>query len=135
MNCKSIAWLGASIAAGSMVLHTALAQQPTGIYRTELQREDLVVPGREVVQVRVELEPGVLFECHKHPGDEIIYVIEGTFEYQVEGRGTVRVGAGEVLFIPSGVLHSARNVGNGNAAELATYVVEIGKPLIRLTGR
>jgi hypothetical protein len=49
----------------ALALHVALAQQPVGIKRSELQREDLVVPGREVVQIRVELEPGVLFECHK----------------------------------------------------------------------
>jgi hypothetical protein len=28
------------------------------------------------------------------------------------------------LFIPAGTIHSARNVGSGNAAELGTYVVE-----------
>ena len=34
----------------------ALSQQQ-GIKRTDLQRHDLSVPGREVVQVRVELAP------------------------------------------------------------------------------
>ena len=38
--------------------------------------------------------------------------------------------AGEVLFIPAGTIHAAKNVGSGNAAELATYVVEKGKPLV-----
>ena len=37
--------------------------------------------------------------------------------------------AGEVLFIPAGTIHSAKNVGTENAAELATYFVERGKPL------
>ena len=32
--------------------------------------------------------------------------------------------------VPAGTIHSARNVGSGRAAELATYVVEKGKPLI-----
>jgi mannose-6-phosphate isomerase-like protein (cupin superfamily) len=39
---------------------------------------------------------------------------------------------GEVLLIPAGVIHAARNTGTVNAAELATYVVEKGKPLIVL---
>jgi hypothetical protein len=30
------------------------------------------------------------------------------------------------------VVHAARNAGGGNAAELATYVVEKGKPLLTL---
>jgi len=37
--------------------HIALAQAP-GITRTDLQRHDLSVPGREVIQVLVELAPG-----------------------------------------------------------------------------
>ena len=40
--------------------------------------------------------------------------------------------AGEVLFIPAGTIHAARNVGGGNAAELATYIVEKGKPIVSL---
>ena len=40
--------------------------------------------------------------------------------------------AGEVLFIPAGAIHSAKNIGSSNGAELATYVVEKGKPLITL---
>jgi len=38
--------------------------------------------------------------------------------------------AGEVLFIPTGTIHAARNVGKTNGAELGTYVVEKGKPLV-----
>ena len=41
------------IVGGGLVLNLAQAQQP-GIKRTDLQRHDLSVPGREVVQVRVD---------------------------------------------------------------------------------
>ena len=44
----------------------------------------------------------------------------------------MRLGAGDVLFIPARTIHAARNVGRGNAAELATYVVEKGKPILVL---
>jgi mannose-6-phosphate isomerase-like protein (cupin superfamily) len=44
----------------------------------------------------------------------------------------VTLKAGDVLFIPYGTIHSAKNVGSVNAAELATYVVEKGKPLVEL---
>jgi quercetin dioxygenase-like cupin family protein len=121
--------VAALIVAGGLALHMAQAQAP-GIKRTDLQRHDLSVPGREVVQVRVELAPGVSFPKHTHPGEEIIYVLEGTWEYTVEGKPPVTLKAGEVLFIPAGTIHSAKNVGSGNGAELATYVVEKGKPLL-----
>lgn len=112
-----------------LALHAARARQP-GVRRTDLQRHDLSAPGREVVQARVELGPGVVAPKHKHPGEEIVYVLEGTLEYEVEGMPPVTLKAGGVLFIPAGAIHSAKNVGAGNGAELATYVVEKGKPLV-----
>jgi quercetin dioxygenase-like cupin family protein len=76
--------------------------------------------------VRVDFGPGAAFGRHTHPGEEIAYVIEGALEYQVEGKPPVTLEAGEVLFIPAGTIHAARNVGKGNGAELATYIVEKG---------
>src|SRR5262247_170092 len=121
----------AVLIASGLALHVALSQQP-GIKRTDLQRHDLSVPGREVIQVRVELAPGVSFPKHTHPGEEIIYVLEGLLEYEVEGRPPVTLKAGEVLFVPAGTVHAAKNVGTVNASELATYIVEKGKPLLTL---
>jgi quercetin dioxygenase-like cupin family protein len=118
------------IAASVPALSTA--QTPTGIKRTDLQRHDLSAPGREAVQARVDFEPGAAFPNHTHPGEEIIYVLAGTLEYQIEGKPTVTLKAGDVLFIPAGTVHSAKNVGNVTASELATYVVEKGKPLVTL---
>jgi quercetin dioxygenase-like cupin family protein len=90
----------------------AQAQQ-VGARRIDLQRHDLSVPGREVVQVIVELEPGTTAPRHSHPGEEIIYVLEGSWEYTLDGKPPVVLKAGDVLFIPAGVIHSARNVGTG----------------------
>ena len=103
--------------------------QQTGLRRTDLQRHDLSTPGREVVQVRVDFDPGSAAPRHTHPGEEIIYVLEGTLEYEIGGK-RVTANPGDALFVPAGVVHSARNIGKGNAAELATYVVEKGKPLV-----
>lgn len=129
MKMSRIIAVAALIAASGLALHAALAQQP-GIKRTDLQRHDLSVPGREVIQVLVEFAPGVSFPRHSHPGEEIVYVIEGSLEYQLDGKPPVTLKAGEVLFIPNGGVHAVRNVGSGNAAELATYIVEKGKPLL-----
>jgi quercetin dioxygenase-like cupin family protein len=117
------------IVGSALTPHAAQAQQP-GVKRTDLQRHDLSAPGREAIQVIVELAPGVLAAKHTHPGEEVIYVLEGLLEYEVEGKPPVTLKAGDVLFIPAGTIHSARNVGTGNGAELATYIVEKGKPLL-----
>ena len=119
------------IAGSGLALHVTHAQQP-GIKRTDALRHDLGVPGREVIQVRVDFDPGVAFGKHSHPGAEVAYVLEGTLEYQLEGEPPVTLKAGEALFIPAGTIHAAKNVGTGNAAELATYIVEKGKPLVVL---
>jgi quercetin dioxygenase-like cupin family protein len=129
MKTTRVIALAALLVGSSLALLVARAQQP-GIKRTDLQRHDLSAHGREVVQVRVDLAPGVAFGRHSHPGEEIVYVIEGSLEYEVEGKPPVTLKAGEVLFIPAGTIHAAKNVGGGNGAELATYVVEKGKPLV-----
>lgn len=122
------------IVGGVLTQHVVRAQQTemTGIKRTDLQQHDLSAPGREAVQVRVDIGPGVAFGRHTHPGEEIIYVLAGTLEYQIEGKQPVTLKAGDVLFIPAGTIHAARNVGGDTASELATYVVEKGKPLLTL---
>jgi quercetin dioxygenase-like cupin family protein len=118
------------INAGVLPPQAAMAQ--TGITRTDLQRHDLGTGGREAIQVRVDFAPGAAFGRHTHPGEEIIYVLEGSLEYQVDGKQPVTLKAGEVFFVPAGTVHSARNVGSSNAAELATYVIEKGKPPLTL---
>jgi quercetin dioxygenase-like cupin family protein len=129
MKTTRIIALAVLIVGSGLALHVARAQQP-GIKRTDLQRHNLSVPGREVVQVRVDFAPGVAFGKHSHPSEEIVYVLEGLLEYQVEGKPPATLKAGDALFIPAGTIHSARNVGSGNGAELATYIVEKGKPLL-----
>ena len=105
---------------------------PPGTTRTELQRHDLSIPGREVVQARVDFAPGASFPRHRHPGEEIIYVIEGSIEYDLDGRAPQILKAGDVLFVPYGVVHAAKNVGNTPAAELGTYVAAKGAPLTEI---
>ena len=131
MKTAGIMALAMLIVASGLALHAAQVQLP-GTKRTDLQQHDLSVPGREVVQVRVDIAPGAVAPRHSHPGEEIVYVIEGLLEYQLDGKPPVTLKAGEVLFIPAGTIHAVKNVGSGNAAELGTYVVEKGKPLVVL---
>ena len=131
MKMNRIIAAAALIATISLGPHVAQSEEARlgDIKRTHLMKEDLSVPGREVVQVRVDIPPGVVAARHNHPGEELVYVIEGALEYRLDGRPPVTVRAGEVLFIPHGTHHEVKNVGSTNAAELATYIVEKGKPL------
>lgn len=117
---------------GGLTIHPALAQQfdAHGIARTETLRHDIGDAAHEAVQVRVDFAPGAAFPRHTHPGTEIAYVLAGTVEYRLNDQPPVTLKTGDALFIPEGTVHSARNVGAGNASELATYVVEKGRPIV-----
>ena len=108
---------------------TSTVQTP-GIMRTDLQRHDLSAPGRELIQNRVEITPEASPIRHKHPGEEIIYVLEGALEHQIDGKPPRTYRAGEVLLVPPETVHAVKNVGTGTATELATYFVEKGKPFL-----
>jgi quercetin dioxygenase-like cupin family protein len=115
--------------ASALVFQLALAQQP-GVHRTELQRHDISIPGWEAVQVRIDIDPGMMVPSHTHPGEEVVYVLDGSLEYRLEGKPSVTLKAGDVLFIPKGIVHNVKNVGRDNASEVSTYIVEKGKPLV-----
>jgi quercetin dioxygenase-like cupin family protein len=57
-------------------------------------------------------------------------VISGVFLYELEGRPPMTLNPGDALFIPAGTPHKVTNVSSRNAIELATYIVEKGRPLL-----
>ncbi|MNI36122.1 Cupin domain protein [compost metagenome] len=137
----TIGRLGIALAAAALATFASFSQAQEapavknwqqGLHRTDLLREDLGAADREVTQVLVDFDPGVTSPKHAHPGVEVAHVISGTFEYQLEGRAPVTLKAGDSLYIPEGVAHVAKNVGQDKASELATYIVKKGQPLLIL---
>jgi quercetin dioxygenase-like cupin family protein len=104
------------------------AQQPA-FKRTVVQQADLSAPGREVIQAVADFEPRATPGRHTHPGEEIGYILEGTFLYEQDGKPAVTLKAGQGFIVPAGTIHNATNTGTGGGKILATYVVEKGKPL------
>jgi len=51
---------------------------------------------------------------------ETIHVIEGEFELAVDGA-TERLGPGQTVHIPAGVVHSSANVGAATGSRLLTF--------------
>jgi quercetin dioxygenase-like cupin family protein len=50
-------------------------QRDMGIASTNLQHHNPSIPGREVVQNRVDFSPEAPASEHTHPGEAIIYVL------------------------------------------------------------
>ncbi|HET7362218.1 MAG TPA: cupin domain-containing protein [Burkholderiales bacterium] len=116
------------LAAALVASVTLYAQQP-GFTRKMLQDQDLSVSERHAVQALAEFVPGGAAGKHTHPGEELGYVLEGTLQLEIAGQPPRTVNAGEAFFVPAGLVHDGKNIGNGPAKVLATYVVEKGKPV------
>ncbi len=87
----------------------------------------------------VTTQPGAGPPPHvQHREDESFYVLEGEFEFS-NGEETLRVGAGTLLYIPKGTLHTHKNVGEGVGRMLVTqtpgglyehFFEEVGKKAV-----
>ena len=70
MQTTRMAGVAAIMFASGVVLHVGSAQQ-AGTRRIDLQRHDLSVPGREVIQTIVELDPGGQVRDEPGPHDHV----------------------------------------------------------------
>ena len=71
--------------------------------RTELQRAESSIPGREIVQVLTEIPVGVESGWHTHPGEEVGYIVAGTVQMEIRDAPTLILNAGDGVLIPSRV--------------------------------
>ena len=88
-------------------------------------QDDLSVPGREVIQALVEfprarrVSPGIRIQAKNSPTST-----EGALEYAARRQAAGdRQGRRGRCSSRTAVPHAVKNVGTGNAAELATYFV------------
>ena len=97
--------------------------------RREIQRAQLSLAGREMVQVETLIPAGVESGWHIHPGEEVGYIVEGQVEMMVQGRAIVVLQPGQGFLIPPRVPHNARDLGPETGRMLSTYIVETGQPI------
>ena len=64
--------------------------------------------------------PGQRWEDFTHATDELVIVLEGEMEFEIDGHAT-HPQPGDELLIPVGAVHSARNVGSTTARWLYGY--------------
>ena len=100
-----------------------------GFTRNILQKGDTSAPGREYVQITAEFPPGVSTGRHSHPGEEVGYVLEGSFTFAIDGKPPFSLKTGDHFFVPANTVHEGKNTGAAKAKVLITYIVEKGRPL------
>jgi quercetin dioxygenase-like cupin family protein len=66
-------------------------------------------------------EPGSGPGPHRHPYDEIQFIREGRARYTVEGE-TFEAGAGDILVIKAGEVHSFRAIGDARLVQIDVHL-------------
>ena len=122
IRCKP----AAATLALALVFATTLSAQHIGFTRVVIEKRDLSVAGREVVQSVVDIPAGMIAGRHTHPGEEVGYVLEGTLTLVVDGKPPTTVKAGESYFVPAATIHDGK--AEGAVKLLATHIVEKSKP-------
>ena len=125
-------WRAATLTIGtSLVLVSPVASLhgQVGLERRIVQRQDLAIPGYEVVLVEVTLAPGGTEGRHTHPGALIGRILEGELTLEQEGLPTRTYRAGESAVIDAGRVHEGKNHGKVPVMAFVTLVVPKGKPM------
>ncbi|MDP1891560.1 MAG: cupin domain-containing protein [Gemmatimonadaceae bacterium] len=98
--------------------------------RTVLQTHALTsTPGHEGIMVQAELAVGGAAPRHTHPGEEFVYVLEGTATFDMAGRSPLAIKPGDAFVIPPHTPHVATNTGTVPVKLLSTYIIPKGQPL------
>jgi quercetin dioxygenase-like cupin family protein len=73
--------------------------------------------------VEVTLAPGQASAPHRHPGPVLGYVIEGEYEWAIDGNESKVLKAGETFYEPAGCLHRvSKNPGKVKTRVLAWVI-------------
>lgn len=79
------------------------------------------VPAKDVILVRATFTAGEGHGFHYHEDrEEFLYVLEGEVEQWVGEEKRLCL-AGDVIYVPDGVVHASFNVGKGEARLLAIF--------------
>ena len=83
------------------------------------------LPGREVRISLLDRPPQAMSPPHRHPGHHTFgYVLEGTYEFAVDGGAPKTLKAGEVFYEPPGALHSvSRNPSSDQRTKILVFMV------------
>lgn len=120
----------------TMALHSGVAAQEHGIARPNMIHREVVagMPQGERQEVRVitaSFKPGDKTVFHTHRVPVTVYVLEGAFTLELEGRATVTVKAGEAFVEPPNVKMTGHNRSTSEPLKVVVfYVSDPGTPFL-----
>jgi len=121
----------AGVAVGAIGATYVRAQGTPQITRTEILRKSMSgLEGKEVVVFLADVPPGGVAGLHYHPGDEAIYMLQGSLLFEPEHEQAFELKAGEITFNPAKHVHKAKNTSSSETAKvLNCMIAEKGQPL------
>ncbi len=113
------------------VLGTQVLQAQQEVKRTELMRADLEgIEGKQGVVYTADLPPGAVVAKHYHPGNDFVYILEGSVILEREGEPPVTFRPGQVFHNVPKRVHSVKNASTTDGARLLVFQLpEKGQPL------
>jgi len=105
----------AQAAADEIKLETLLKTQLEGVV------------GTEVIVSKVYIPPNTSLPKHWHPGEEFVYILEGTVTLWQKGKENTTGNTGEIIKVPLKQVHTGIT-GSDGASLLVFRVHEQGKP-------
>ena len=91
-----------------------------------------LAPDAEVIVSRVLIPPHTTLPKHWHPGEEFVYVLQGSAVLWQKDKQDITLAKGDLLRIPLKQIHTA-TAGQDGATALVFRVHEKGKPARTLT--
>src|SRR6187455_1677917 len=71
------------------------------------------VEGDRMIVGLMRMKSGTGAEPHSHPNEQWIYVLEGTFRANIEGK-EINVTPGSVIYIPANTVHAGKATADGD---------------------
>jgi|SRR6516164_759916 quercetin dioxygenase-like cupin family protein len=100
--------------------------------KIELSRGDLTGKHMDIIVNLFELPPGATVARHIHPGEEVVYVLEGGTLEEPDGK-RISFKTGTAIIYPRDVPHAgAKVVGDKPLKMLNVFIVDKGKPVTEL---
>ena len=128
MRRTLLAIIMSALAAGGMSLAQHDEHGKGGDYVKVLSQKEITekLDGKKTkaTTVEVTLVPGQVEAAHRHPGPAFGYVLEGEYEWAVDGNKPKILKAGDTFYEPTGCLHGVgRNPSTKNKARFIAVVL------------
>ncbi len=116
---------------GVQVLNAQEILTPAPIKRTLIFKKDLEgIEGKEMHVWVTEFAPGETTGNHYHPWHEFVYVLEGAFTIEVQGKPPVTLKPGELVNLAPKQQHEGKNTLRSPTKVLVFGLAVKGEPLV-----